>query len=258
MKKILSIVAVLALVLSLGAVAFAAPGDATPSIKADKEAARSIKEATVTGADGKAITIKEDGKDVTLEADVSEANLSAYQEAQLLEDAKAAAKFGGFELSKDKDAAAIEVVDITLVDAKGNDKTDVYAEQYGKDAVAKVAFVKDGANKVAAVLYWNDEKGQWDNAKFSVDAKTNKITVDLEHFCPVALVMKDVKAGAAGAPAGNGGAAAPAGNGGAGAPAGGPGTSPQTGYNTGVWTIVAVAMALCAGYCFVARKKVTE
>ena len=36
-------------------------------------------------------------------------------------------------------------------------------------------------------------------------------------------------------------------------------TSPQTGYNTALWTVSAVAMVLCAGFCFTqARRKDAE
>ena len=58
------------------------------------------------------------------------------------------------------------------------------------------------------------------------------------------------------APSGGGtpGGNAPAGNGGGNAPAGGAG-SPQTGYSTALWAIVAVAMVFCAGFCFVSARK---
>ena len=49
------------------------------------------------------------------------------------------------------------------------------------------------------------------------------------------------------APSGGG---TPGGN----APAGGAG-SPQTGYSTALWAIVAVAMVFCAGFCFVSARK---
>ncbi len=66
-----------------------------------------------------------------------------------------------------------------------------------------------------------------------------------EHLCTVAFVLGTVKA------------AADTNNSGAKAPGNQTKPSPQTGYNTALWAIAAMALILCAGYCFVSSRKKT-
>lgn len=240
MKKILSIVAVVAIVLSLSVCAFAAqeppakpagdpPAGDPPAADASVNV-ENAKDVKVDPADAQ-VTVKNDkGEEIKAEIEISEAVLSEKEDATIAAAAEKAAK----------EVKEIEIVDVALVDENGN-------EIEAFEGTVTVAIVYGKADEVAAVLYWDGENDKWDEAKFEV--KDGKIVADFEHFCTVAFVLGE-KADT------NAGKADP----GKKAPDGKPGDpkSPQTGYNTGIWALAAVAMALCAGYCFVARRKVAE
>ena len=139
-------------------------------------------------------------------------------------------------VAKIEGAAVAEVMEVINTDPEYN----------GKDPVT-VTLVRDDDNEVLAVLLWDN--GKWEEQKFTQNGK--EITVEFEHLSPVTLVVSDkpVKAAAdtkkdetktsTGAGTGAGGK-----------------KSPQTGYNVALLSVAAVAMALCAGYCF--TRKVTE
>lgn len=104
---------------------------------------------------------------------------------------------------------------------------------------AKVVFAYDAQGDVAAVLHYKD--GKWESVSFTGGKNGEPVEFTLDSTSPVAIVLGEKKA----------------------SPAGGNGSSnkksPQTGYNTALWTIAAAAMAICAGACFVsARRKVAE
>ena len=106
---------------------------------------------------------------------------------------------------------------------------------------ATVAFVYDRAGDVVAVYVQNAD-GAWDAATID-SVEGDVITVTFPHLSPVSFILKATTPSGGNTPKGN---------------AGGGKSSPQTGYNTILWSISAAAMALCAGYFFVARRKVAE
>ncbi len=94
--------------------------------------------------------------------------------------------------------------------------------------------------------------GSWSDCSF--EAKDGALVISAPHLTPIAIVLLTEEAAAAKTAA----AAEPAPTEPAPAPVG-PQRSPQTGYNTVLWIVLAVAMVSLAGYCFVsARKKVQE
>ena len=128
-----------------------------------------------------------------------------------------------------------ELFDISAVDAAGN--------PVERDTPITVDIPFDHPELVVAVLIQNAD-GSWTSVPFTVDA--DSVLCQFPHLTPVAFVL-----GSKVTPAPGPGTV----------PAPGPGTvpSPQTGYSIALWTILAIAMVACAGYCFVsARKKTAE
>ena len=129
----------------------------------------------------------------------------------------------------------VVVYDISAVDAEGN--------PIDRDTPITVDIPFEQALQVVEVLIKNDD-GTWTSVPFTADA--DSVLCQFPHLTPVAFVL-----GTKVEPAPGPGTE----------PAPGPGTvpSPQTGYSIALWTILAVAMIACAGYCFVsARKKTAE
>ena len=103
---------------------------------------------------------------------------------------------------------------------------------------AVVKFAVDDVNALSAILHWNGTA--WETISFTKNAD-GTVDATFNSLSPVALVY-----GTAAAPAGP--ATTPA----------GPQRSPQTGYNTVLWIIMAAAMVSLAGYCFVSARKETQ
>ena len=130
----------------------------------------------------------------------------------------------------------VVVYDISAVDAEGN--------PIDRDTPITVDIPFEQALQVVEVLIKNDD-GTWTSVPFTADA--DSVLCQFPHLTPVAFVL-GTKVEPAPGPSVE--------------PAPGPGgtvPSPQTGYSIALWTILAVAMIACAGYCFVsARKKTAE
>ncbi len=103
---------------------------------------------------------------------------------------------------------------------------------------AVVTFAVDNISDLAAIFHWNGTA--WETISFTKNAD-GTVDATFNSRSPVALVY-----GTAAAPAGP--ATTPA----------GPQRSPQTGYNTVLWIIMAAAMVSLAGYCFVSARKKTQ
>ena len=129
----------------------------------------------------------------------------------------------------------VVVYDISALDADGN--------EIDRNSPITVDIPFEQAQQVVAVLIKN-ANGTWTSVPFTADE--DSVLCQFPHLTPVAFVL-----GTKVEPAPGPGTE----------PAPGPGTvpSPQTGYSIALWTILAVAMIACAGYCFVsARKKTAE
>ncbi len=113
-----------------------------------------------------------------------------------------------------------------------------FAPSAGVTFPAVVTFAVDDVNALSAILHWNGTA--WETISFTKNAD-GTVSATFNSLSPVALVY-----GAAAAPAGP--ATTPA----------GPQRSPQTGYNTVLWIIMAAAMVSLAGYCFVSARKETQ
>ena len=113
-----------------------------------------------------------------------------------------------------------------------------FAPSAGVTFPAVVKFAVDDVNALSAILHWNGTA--WETISFTKNAD-GTVSATFNSLSPVALVY-----GAAAAPAGP--ATTPA----------GPQRSPQTGYNTVLWIIMAAAMVSLAGYCFVSARKETQ
>lgn len=117
-----------------------------------------------------------------------------------------------------------------------------YIAAKGGSIVVDFSSVVGSANPVKVL---HKMGASWQSESFS----GSKVTVS--SLSPFAFIVK--------ADANNGGNNNGGNNNGGNSNAGGNKASPQTGYNTVMWTIAAAAMVVGAGYCFVsARKKVTE
>lgn len=112
-----------------------------------------------------------------------------------------------------------------------------FAPSAGVTFPVVVTFAVDDVNALSAILHWNGTA--WETISFTKNAD-GTVSATFNSLSPVALVY-----GAAAAPAGP---ATPA----------GPQRSPQTGYNTVLWIIMAAAMVSLAGYCFVSARKETQ
>lgn len=234
MKRVLSIAAAIALIFALSVPAFAA----TPSVTYAQDSVKT--DTTVETESGEVLTVE------VTEAKMSETEGNALPDA--IDKAVQKAYESG-DIPQGTTASAVEVVNVDLVDEKGNVVSEDYFETV---ATITVAFARDDTTKeVIAVLYWNAETEEWDPAPF--EAKDGKIVATFEHLCTVSFVLADVETDNPGTnPGGETGGSTPTGK-------KDPGKSPQTGYDTFGWMAAVAALTLGAGYCFVsARKKVEE
>lgn len=231
MRKILSIVAVIALIVALSVPAFAA----TPSI--------------VFAGDSVTTDTTIETENGTLTVEVTEAEMAEKEETSLPDAVEAAVQeaIDAGDAAEGTEASAVEVVNVDLVDEAGNVVSEEYFENGGS---LKVAFARDDTTQeVVAVLYWNDATQAWDSAAFEV-GEDGSIVATFEHLCTVAFVLKKIERDPE-----------PGGETGGEQPAPGPkdpSKSPQTGYNVLGWAIAATALVLAAGCCFVGVRKVTE
>jgi hypothetical protein len=227
MKKLLSVVAVIALVFALAVPAFALDVSVTYEDNAVKT------DTTVTTDEGE-----------TLKVEVSTATVSAEQETKL--DAAIEKAVESDSSVNAEDVAVVNVVDVTLT----KDGVDVSAEYFEAGNKLTVAFAIDQTTqKVVKVLYWNEKTGVWDEAQF--DATADGVNVTFEHLCEVAFVMADVKTDDSVKTDDNNGGTNPTAQ-------KNPGKSPQTGYDVFGWAAAVSALVIAAGYCFVSARKVTE
>ena len=131
----------------------------------------------------------------------------------------------GLKVAAGDDNGGIDVFDINALDDEGN-KTE-------RNDPIEITFYYENADRVIKALIQNNDKS-WSEIAFAVNGKY--ITLYLPHLTPIALILKP-----------------------AGAPVNPqePGThqSPFTGDYAMIWAAVAVAMALCAGVCFVSARK---
>lgn len=226
MKKLVSIVAILVLVFALCVPAMAA----TPSITTDGAADK----VTVSESE---VTVTVNGEEQVASVEVS----SVTEEIQNQEELQTKAA----DAVASDAQATIEVVDVTL---ELEDGTEVSEEYFADGSKLQVAFVRDDAKQVAAVLYYNETTGVWDKAEISVDGNT--VTATFEHLCAVAFVLAEAEETPDDSGNNDSGTN---GSGSKDAP-----KSPKTGYNTIGWAVTVAALVLAAGYCFVSSRKVTE
>ncbi|MCD7749386.1 MAG: hypothetical protein LUH42_04995 [Oscillospiraceae bacterium] len=231
MKKLLSMVAALALLLALAVPALA--DSAVSSITYAQDGDVQITDVT---------SLVEDvnGEDIEMKVtEITEADLTDEQKTTLLDTVN----------TTYDDAIAVEVVDVSLhYESDGSlVEQEVVDTIVTSETPVTVTFLRDDAtHEVIGVLYWNHTTGQWDEAEFITDGST--VTATFEHLCAIAFVLKEISSGGST----SGGTSSGTGTG------TGSATSPQTGYNTAGWTAAIVVLLLGAGYCFVSARKKTE
>ncbi|MCD7845609.1 MAG: hypothetical protein LUG57_07140 [Oscillospiraceae bacterium] len=231
MKKLLSTVAALALLLALAVPALA--DSAVSSITYAQDGDVQITDVTslVEDVNGEEIELRVN--------EITEADLTDEQKTTLLEKVN----------TTYDDAIAVEVVDVSLhYESDGSlVEQEIVDTVVTSETPVTVTFLRDDAtHEVIGVLYWNHTTGQWDEAEFTTDGST--VTATFEHLCAVAFVLKDIS----GSGSTGGGTSSGTGSGTS------AGTSPQTGYNNAAWTAAIVVLLLGAGYCFVSARKKTE
>ena len=194
MKKLVSVLLIVMMVLALSVPAFAAK----PS---PPEPPASVTEPEIKDA------MDASGEKVQLE--VSAPELAAGETLKsVAEDALKAAEDAGVAT---EDVTAAEVFDISMADGT----------QPTSDVTVTIVREKS-SGKVAAVMY-QAEDGTWDSAKFT-DNGDGTVTITFEHFCTVVLLVEEASQ-APDVPVDPDKPAGPSGSG-SGKP-----TSPQTGYD---------------------------
>lgn len=213
MRKFVSVVAVLVMLFALAMPAFAA--DEGNSVVVGNDTSLKLPEA---GKDGYVV-------------DAWPVELRPTQKESVKD---AAIKNAG------KDATVGDTFEIEgyIVDANG-DFVDIDSSRGGT-----ITIVYDGEGVVAGVLYWSEERGDWDYA-VATDNGDGTYSATLKHFCNAALVItpKPVTA----APAATQKPAASTGT-----------KSPQTGVDATAYIMVTATLVLFAGFCFVKARKVSE
>lgn len=155
MKKLISTVAALAIVFTMGVSALA---DGLPS-----------------PTSGTKITGTTDASGI--EVVVDDTTLTSDQQKTI--DAAVTAAAGA-----NAEVANIDVCDVWIKDTTSQQNVSKTYTGYP----LTVVFSFDDAANVVAVLYWNDTTGKWDEAKFSI--KDGKVEVTFDHLCNVAFVIK--------------------------------------------------------------------
>jgi hypothetical protein len=135
----------------------------------------------------------------------------------------------------------------TLVGDKTTEAVSVYLTDDTGAVVqpsAPVAFTLDNASNVTNVYVWNNETSAWDSATFEL--KDGKVVVTFPHLSPVAFAFRGETASNSTTTTSNSTAAA--------------GTdstksSAQTGYNSLIYIVAAIALASGAVFFFSSAKK---
>ena len=194
MKKLVSVLLIVMMVLALSVPAFAAkPSPPGPETNVTEPEIKDAMDAS--------------GEKVQLE--VSAPELAAGETLKsVAEDALKAAEDAGVAT---EDVTAAEVFDIAMSDGS----------QPTSDVTVTIVREKS-SGKVAAVMY-QAEDGTWDSAKFT-DNGDGTVTITFEHFCTVVLLVEEASQ-APDVPVDPDKPAGPSGSG-SGKP-----TSPQTGYD---------------------------
>jgi uncharacterized membrane protein len=294
MKKILSVVAVAALIFALSVPAFAA---ATPSVtysveidpdsvviatETPDEVAQVLTEETkvaddVKLASGVTLDVKpiSDAAGNGLSTDEHAALTQAVQEIAKKADeitAKVQEQVANGSISvpttnPDNKAETIQNVKVTdvsvtlaeidLVDEDGNSVSVSDATETGSVKVAIAsAVVGDGQAVLDVLRLVGDEWKSVGADNFSYE--NGKLVVTFDHFCSVAFVIGTVEP--VYGKTQSAGSDTESGTGSStGTPAkNDPSKSPQTGYDVFGWAAAVSALVLAAGYCFVSARKVTE
>ena len=158
----------------------------------------------------------------------------------------------------DQAGVTVNVEDVSLTEAQTSalktlvgDKTTEAVNVYLTDdtgAVVQpskpVAFTLDNASNVTNVYVWNNETSAWDSADFEL--KDGKVVVTFPHLSPVAFAFRGETASNSTTTTSNSTAAA--------------GTdstksSAQTGYNSLIYIVAAIALASGAVFFFSSAKK---
>ena len=158
----------------------------------------------------------------------------------------------------DQAGVTVNVEDVSLTEAQTSalktlvgDKTTEAVNVYLTDDTgavvqpsAPVAFTLDNASNVTNVYVWNNETSAWDSATFEL--KDGKVVVTFPHLSPVAFAFRGETASNSTTTTSNSTAAA--------------GTdstksSAQTGYNSLIYIVAAIALASGAVFFFSSAKK---
>lgn len=195
MKKLVSVLLIVMMVLALSVPAFAAKPSSPPG--------------PVTNVTEPEIKDAMDASGEKVQLEVSAPELAAGETLKsVAEDALKAAEDAGVAA---EDVTAAEVFDIAMADGS----------QPTSDVTVTIVREKS-SGKVAAVMY-QAEDGTWDSAKFT-DNGDGTVTITFEHFCTVVLLVEEASQ-APDVPVDPDEPAKPD-EGGSGKP-----TSPQTGYD---------------------------
>ena len=215
MKKLISIIAVAALVFALAVPAMAATSSPSPS-----------------GGDVVSSASSDDYLIRILPAAPTQEELSAL--------AVTAAEIGG-EAEYSTDCVSVEIVN--------HDGAVVTSQYFQENTAVLVSFVRNDAREVLAVLAWNAATQTWDSVSFIQNGSS--VFATFPHLCNIAFVVKGLEDGSAssstaGSATDSGAAAGTAADG---------TTSAQTGYTAIVWIALAVVAVAGACICFRTSKK---
>ena len=205
MKKLISTIAALGVVVAMGATAMAADLP-SPTTGTDITA-------TLKSLDGDYYDVTVSEVDFSIPADVIDGLMDEVAES-----------------AGDKEVAAIDLCTIEITNKETGADMWYYIDE---DNPATVAFAFDGANNVIAVLEYDEFTGSWVSIDFEI--VDGEVVANLQEAWLISFVTEAVKADEPAKEDGKG--------------------SAQTGYDSLVYVVSAVALAAGAVFFFVSSKK---
>lgn len=186
MKKIISVIAVLALSAALLVPAFAAEGEFVPSIS--YKDGPEITEATMDGWDVASCLV------ITSLKRAVEKSTDITQEARdLLLDVYGKLVSGQMKLPMEEDYTIRELVDISWKQSACVENPHSHASDLNADGTSVTVSFGLGAGSVDDLLVFAYRDGEWSAVEIVDMDDQGNVTCLFEHFCPVAFCVKNEK-----------------------------------------------------------------
>lgn len=186
MKKLICLLAVLAMCFMLCVPAFAAEGEFVPSIS--YKDGPEITDATMDGWDVASCLV------ITSLKGAAEKSTDITQEARdLLLDVYGKLATGEMKLPLEQDYTVRELVDISWKQKACVENAHTHAADLEKDGTTVTVSFKLGAGSTDELLVFAYRNGQWGEVESVEIDEEGNVTCVFEHFCPVAFCVKNDK-----------------------------------------------------------------